>query len=75
MEVDGGWVLGGVHKLPAPNICIVTASAPSDGDYSLYLKAGEDGWYSEDTNVIVAEYDVIVAEYDVIVAEYDVILL
>ena len=44
MEVDGGWVLGGMHKLPAPNIRIVTALAPSDGDYSLYLKAGE-GWY------------------------------
>ena len=46
MEVDGGWMLSGLHRLPAPHMSIVTASVPSDGDYSLYLKAGEDIRYN-----------------------------
>lgn len=39
-EVEGGWVLGGVHKVPTPHICIVTAPLRADGDHSLYLAAG-----------------------------------
>ena len=40
IEVDGDWLLSGTRKVPAPNIKIVTASLPSDGDYTAYIIAG-----------------------------------
>ena len=43
VEVDDDWLLSGTHKVPAPNIRIVTASLPSDGDYSAYIIAGMEG--------------------------------
>ncbi len=42
-EVEGGWMLGGVHKVPTPHIRIVTAPLRADGDHSLYLAAGMSG--------------------------------
>ena len=40
IEVDGDWLLSGARKAPAPNIRIVTASLPSNGDYTAYIIAG-----------------------------------
>ncbi|KAL5463605.1 hypothetical protein EMCRGX_G032519 [Ephydatia muelleri] len=39
IEVDGDWLLSGARKAPAPNIRIVTASLPSNGDYTAYIIA------------------------------------
>lgn len=41
VEVDGDWLLSGARKAPAPNIRIVTASLPSDGDYTAYIIAAK----------------------------------
>ena len=40
LDVDEGWVLSGIHRHFFPNMCIVTASLPSNGDYSSYIKSG-----------------------------------
>ena len=40
LDVDGGWVLSGIHRHSYPSMRIVTASLPSNGDYSNYTKSG-----------------------------------
>ena len=41
LEVDDGWILSGVHCSPTPQVTIVTAALPLNGDYHTYLEAGE----------------------------------
>ena len=38
-ELEGGWVLGGVHQHPTPHIAIVAPSLPASGDHTPYLTA------------------------------------
>lgn len=40
MDVDGGWLLSGVHLTPSPQATIIIASLPLDGDYTSYMEAG-----------------------------------
>lgn len=39
LDLDEGWVLGGVHCHPTPHISIVAPSLPANGDHTLYLRA------------------------------------
>ena len=54
IEVDGDWLLSGARKAPAPNIRIVTASLPSNGDYTAYIIAGSHRGGEEGAVVILA---------------------
>ena len=38
LELEEGWVLGGVHAHPTPHISIVAPSLPADGDHAPYLR-------------------------------------
>jgi len=40
LEIDDGWMLSGVHQHRLPNMKIVTACMPADGDHSAFLKKG-----------------------------------
>lgn len=37
LELDEGWVLGGIHCHPTPYISIVAPSLPANGDQNKYL--------------------------------------
>ena len=39
LELEEGWVLGGVHRHPSPHISIVCPSLPVNGDHTPYLLA------------------------------------
>ena len=41
LDVDEGWVLSGIHRYSSPSMRIVSASLPSNGDHSSYIKRGE----------------------------------
>ena len=41
LDVDEGWVLSGMHRPSFPTMSIVTASLPSNGDYSSFIKSGK----------------------------------
>ena len=41
LDVDEGWVLSGIHHYSSPSMRIVSATLPSNGDHTAYLKRGK----------------------------------